>query len=135
MDKLQKNYKVIDFPPLTEEQKSMLDNLPEKTDLDICTSDISEAVGNGVFYYTKNNFTPKRVTKLRKNIDLSDIPEITDFSQGHLRNWKPQKKSITIRIDLDNLSWLQSDGVKGYQTKLNEVLRWARENKCPVLQK
>lgn len=82
-----------------------------------------------------NNFTAERVAELRKNIDLSDIPEVTDFSQGHLRNWKPLKKSITIRIDLDNLSWLQSDGVKGYQTKLNEVLRWARENKCPVLQK
>ena len=54
-----------------------------------------------------NNFTAERVAELRKNIDLSDIPEVTDFSQGHLRNWKPQKKAISLRIDLDNLEWLK----------------------------
>ena len=70
-------------------------------------------------------------------LNLVDIPEITEeqFISGHFKYWKPLKKSITIRIDIDNLSWLQSCGTKGYQTKLNEVLRWARENKCPVLQK
>ena len=46
-----RNYKNKDFPPLTEEQKNMLDNLSKKTDAEIDTSDIAEAVGNGVFYY------------------------------------------------------------------------------------
>lgn len=70
-------------------------------------------------------------------LNLIDIPEITeeDFKRGHFKYWKPLKKSITIRIDLDNLSWLQSCGTKGYQKKLNDVLRWARENKCPIMQK
>ncbi len=27
-------------------------------------------------------------------IDLSDIPEITDFSRGHFRNRKPVKKPV-----------------------------------------
>ena len=68
-------------------------------------------------------------------INTDDIPELTeeDFSKGHFKYWKPVKKSITFRIDLDNLSWLQSEGAKGYQTKLNEVIRWARENQCPVI--
>ena len=79
-----------------------------------------------------HNFTTERVNELRKNVDVSDIPEIKDFSQGHLRNWKPQKKSISLRIDLDNLEWLKKDGV-GYQTRLNEVLRWARQNGCPIV--
>ena len=69
-------------------------------------------------------------------INTKDIPELTeeDFARGHFKYWKPIKKSITFRIDLDNLSWLQSGGAKGYQTKLNEVIRWARENKCPIMQ-
>ena len=32
-----------------------------------------------------STFTPERVAKLREHIDLSDIPEITDFSEGWLR--------------------------------------------------
>ena len=45
-----RKYKNKDLPPLTEEQKSILDNLSKKTDSEIDTSDISEAVGNGGFY-------------------------------------------------------------------------------------
>lgn len=78
-----------------------------------------------------SSFTAERVAELRKNIDFSDIPEIKDFSQGHLRNWKPAKKPISIRIDLDNLAWLKSYGDK-YQQRLNDVLRWARQNDCPI---
>ncbi|NLK47021.1 MAG: BrnA antitoxin family protein [Treponema sp.] len=79
-----------------------------------------------------NSFTDERVAELRKNIDFSDIPEITDFSSGHLRNWKPAKKAISFRIDLDNLEWLQSEGVEGYQKKMNAVIRWAKQNNCPL---
>ena len=50
-----------------------------------------------------------------------------------LRNWKPAKKAVSFRIDLDNLQWLQSEGVKGYQKKMNDVLRWARQNGCPLV--
>ena len=67
-------------------------------------------------------------------INTDEIPELTeeDFSRGHFKYWKPMKKSITIRIDLDNLAWLQSGGVKGYQRKMNEVIRWAKQNGCPI---
>lgn len=81
------------------------------------------------------------ISELEKNavpdgkIDLSDAPELTeeDFSRGHFKYWKPVKKTITIRIDMDNLSWLKDNGAH-YQTKLNEVLRWARLNNCPIAQ-
>lgn len=78
------------------------------------------------------NFTAEKIKELRKNIDFSDIPEIKDFSAGHLRNWRPAKKPIALRIDLDNLQWVQSSGIKGYQIKINRVLRWARQNGCPI---
>lgn len=72
-----------------------------------------------------------------EQINTEDIPELTetDFARGQFKYWKPAKKAITFRIDIDNLSWLQSSGTKGYQTKLNDVIRWARQNGCPLLQK
>ncbi len=67
-------------------------------------------------------------------IDTSDIPELSEeeFARGHFKYWKPLKKSITVRLDIDNLSWLQSCGVKGYQKKMNAVIRWAKQNNCPI---
>lgn len=69
-------------------------------------------------------------------INFDDIPEVTeeDFARGHFKYWKPVKKSITFRIDVDNLSWLQTLGAKGYQKRMNGVLRWARQNGCPLPQ-
>lgn len=65
-----------------------------------------------------NSFTADRIAELRRNIDLSDIPEIKDFSQGHLRNWKPAKKPMSFRIDLDNLQWLVAErGNQGLSEK------------------
>lgn len=86
---------------------------------------------------TAEKLTAEKVAEIRaKGINFDDIPELTeeDFARGHFKYWKPVKKSITFRIDLDNLFWLQSNGSKGYQTKLNEVIRWARENRCPLPQ-
>ena len=75
MNKMQRTYKVIDFPPLTDEQKQEIDCLAAMKDEDIDTSD--------------------------------------------------------TKIDNDTLAWLKQAG-KGYQTRLNAVLRWARMNGCPV---
>jgi uncharacterized protein (DUF4415 family) len=38
------------------------------------------------------------------------------------RFYKPTKTSTTVRIDSDVLAWLKGGG-KGYQTKLNAILR------------
>ena len=81
-------------------------------------------------------FTAERIAKLRENIDFSDIPELTeeDFARGYFKYRKPIKKDVTFRIDIDNLAWLPSKGAKDYAEKINAVLRWARQNGCPVTQ-
>ena len=56
-------------------------------------------------------------------IDLSDIPEITDWSGSVVgKFYRPMKESVTVRLDADVVNWLKRDG-KGYQTRLNAILR------------
>ena len=58
-------------------------------------------------------------------IDLSDIPEITEEQFRHgIRGlfYRPLKKPVTIRLDVDIIEWLKRDG-RGYQTKANALLR------------
>jgi uncharacterized protein (DUF4415 family) len=60
-----------------------------------------------------------------EDIDLSDIPEKLDWSNGvRGRFFKTVKQSTTVRIDSDVLHWLKSKG-RGYQTRLNAILREA----------
>ena len=60
-------------------------------------------------------------------INLSDIPERTDWEGAVVgKFYRPIKKPLTIRIDADVLAWLKSQG-KGYQTRLNSLLREAME--------
>lgn len=66
-----------------------------------------------------------------EDIDLSDIPEITDWSRAVVgRFYRPIKKSLTIRVDKDVLAWLKADG-KGYQTRINRLLREAMQSQAP----
>jgi len=74
----------------------------------------------------------KEIAALRRlkdeDIDLSDIPEITDWSKGVVgKFYRPIKKPLTIRVDADVLAWLKSQG-KGYQTRINSLLRQAMEH-------
>lgn len=56
-------------------------------------------------------------------IDFSDIPEITEWSNAVVGTfYRPIKKPLTIRIDADVLAWLKSQGA-GYQTRINRLLR------------
>jgi uncharacterized protein (DUF4415 family) len=56
-------------------------------------------------------------------IDLSDIPEILDWSGGIVgKFYVPRKTPLTVRVDVDVLAWLRSKGA-GYQTRLNRILR------------
>jgi uncharacterized protein (DUF4415 family) len=60
-----------------------------------------------------------------REIDLSDIPEIVEWSGAVVgKFYRPIKKSLTIRVDADVLAWLRSQG-KGYQTRINQLLRAA----------
>jgi uncharacterized protein (DUF4415 family) len=63
-------------------------------------------------------------------IDLSDIPEVTDFS-GWVRGtfYRPIKKQVTLRLDADLIEWFKANqgGARGYQTAINAALRKAVE--------
>jgi uncharacterized protein (DUF4415 family) len=80
---------------------------------------------------------PKRQTKeiatLKKMkddaINLTDIPEVKDWSSAEIgKFYRPLKKSFTIRLDADVLAWLRSQG-RGYQTRINSLLRTAMESR------
>ena len=79
--------------------------------------------------------TLERLAKLPDSeIDYSDIPPSTPNSKGGFYYRQPvqmPKTDIHTRIDNDNLAWLKQAG-KGYQRRLNNVLRWARMNNCPI---
>jgi uncharacterized protein (DUF4415 family) len=89
---------------------------------------------------------------VRRDIDLSNLPPLTDVQKGELaalrarpdaeidysdipplseefwkdavrgRFYKPIKTSTTVRIDSDVLAWLRAQG-KGYQSRINAILR------------
>lgn len=63
-------------------------------------------------------------------IDLTDIPEVLDWSGAVVgKYYRPIKKSLTIRLDADVLAWLKSQG-RGYQTRINGLLRAAMESRA-----
>jgi len=87
----------------------------------------------GIVRYNLKSLPPvskkelERVDAIKdEDIDCSDIPEITDFSNfqpwEHRKMFKPVKVSVTCKLDADILAWLKQDG-KGYQTRLNSILR------------
>jgi uncharacterized protein (DUF4415 family) len=71
----------------------------------------------------------KALTALpNSQIDLTDIPEIVEWSGAVVgKFYRPIKKSLTIRVDADVLAWLRSHG-KGYQTRINQLLRAAMQS-------
>ncbi len=59
-------------------------------------------------------------------IDTSDIPAIVnwpDVQRGLF--YRPVKKQITLRLDVDVLAWFKrrTPGGRGYQTEINRALR------------
>jgi uncharacterized protein (DUF4415 family) len=62
-------------------------------------------------------------------IDLTDAREVRDWSRAVVgKFYRPIKKSLTIRLDADVLAWLKTQG-KGYQTRINNLLREAMEGR------
>jgi uncharacterized protein (DUF4415 family) len=60
-----------------------------------------------------------------EDIDLSDMPEILDWSKAEIgKFYRPPKRSVTMRLDGDVIDWLKGYG-KGYQTRVNLLLRHA----------
>ena len=60
-------------------------------------------------------------------IDYSDLPPAADWSGAEVgRFYRPLKETVTIRLDADVLAWLKQGG-KGYQTRVNRILRTVME--------
>lgn len=58
-----------------------------------------------------------------EDIDHSDLPELdADFFRKARVVATPRKKQLTIRLDVDVLSWLKNQG-RGYQSRINAILR------------
>ena len=82
---------------------------------------------------TNPKLTPEILANLERinamsddDIDFSDIPEITDFSNFRRgKFYRPVKQQLTLRLDADVVHWFKThaDGERGYQTKINAALR------------
>ena len=65
------------------------------------------------------------------DIDYSDIPSLDKaFYTKATEAWPPGKQQLTIRLDADVLKWLKAQG-RGYQTRINRILRAAMESQGP----
>jgi uncharacterized protein (DUF4415 family) len=76
--------------------------------------------------------TEKQVQQLKEladrpdhEIDTSDIPELSEEvwkTAVRGRFYRPVKKAVSLRLDVDVIAWLKKDG-EGYQTRANRMLR------------
>jgi uncharacterized protein (DUF4415 family) len=67
----------------------------------------------------------KLAARPESEIDLSDIPELTDDEWKTAvrgKHYRPVKTQITASLDKHVLAWLKADG-RGYQTRMNAILR------------
>ena len=57
------------------------------------------------------------------DIDLSDSPEVTDWSGAKRgKYYRPVKQLLSVRLDADLIDWFKASG-SGYQTRINAALR------------
>jgi len=69
--------------------------------------------------------------KPEREIDFSDQPATSEqdwLGAARGKFYRPIKQQLTVRIDADVLEWLKSQG-KGYQSRLNDILRTAMLDK------
>jgi len=75
----------------------------------------------------------ERITELQsfKTKNFTDCPvqtpeQLQEFKPKYpdARLYKPIKKTVQIRLDVDVLEWLKQEG-SGYQTRVNAILRQA----------
>lgn len=74
-----------------------------------------------------------------KNTDFSDCPKDTaeqlklykPWYEVHPYGYGKQNTVTQNEIDDDLLVWLKQGG-ESYQSRLNAVLRWAKQNGCPI---
>ena len=73
---------------------------------------------------SKSKTNLDKLAKMRDaKIDTSDIPELDkDFFKKAVLRLPKAKQMVSIRLDDEVLAWFKRQG-KGYQTKINEILK------------
>lgn len=72
----------------------------------------------------------ENLDKMNDNdIDYSDNKDLGDIDFSSFEMFKKEKKQVTLRIDNDVLDFFKKMG-KGYQTKINQVLREYKKQKA-----
>jgi uncharacterized protein (DUF4415 family) len=62
--------------------------------------------------------------KPEQDVNLSDMPEVRDWSKAERgRFFRPVKQQLTLRLDADLVEWFKAQGLKGYQSRINQALR------------
>ena len=67
-------------------------------------------------------------------IDFDDIPRLTDEQLANmvrLRDARPRKVAVSVRLDAHVLNWLRSKG-EGHLTRINDILTNLMEAEQPV---
>ena len=74
----------------------------------------------------------KRLREIKdEDMDYSDLPETDEeFWKNAQVTFPSRKKILSIRLDEDVVEWFKAQG-KGYQTKINAVLRAYKEAHSP----
>ena len=62
-----------------------------------------------------------------EDIDYSDIPELGEEFWANAVLVRPEKRSVTMRLDADVYHWLKANYPQ-YQTAINSILRQFKEH-------
>jgi uncharacterized protein (DUF4415 family) len=75
-------------------------------------------------HYSRSLTAKELAERPDSEIDLSDMPELTDewFAGARIVYPHERKQQMTVRLDADVVDFFKAKG-KGYQTRMNEVLR------------
>jgi uncharacterized protein (DUF4415 family) len=88
------------------------------------------ALGEDRTDWGKVDATTKKRLSASVAADPDDVHEELDWTQAVI-GVPPRKQDIHIRLDADVLSWFKKTG-KGYQTRINHVLRAFVESRKPT---
>ena len=86
---------------------------------------VTKTLANSPLTPARRRRLSRLAAKPDSEINLSEIPELTEtFWKNAVPNpyYRPVKQQLTVRLDADVVAWLRKRG-KGYQTRLNRVLR------------
>lgn len=82
---------------------------------------------------TDEDIAYARLIDLNKALTVDEMPLVKALQSNKKfqQMYAPRKRSVTTKIDEDVLAWLKTGG-RGYQTRLNAILRKAMQESLAV---